>query len=407
MTDFGVIRSPRLALFGCGQRAALPSVVKSLGARAFLCTDNRWRLDPMLGVMADDLRNAGCRVEVYDETLPELPLDCVELATERARAFAPDVVIGVGGGSCLDLAKLVALGVSHPGPFSTYYGEFKVPGPIRPVIAVPTTAGTGSEVTPVAVVADPQRITKVGISSPYLIPEVAICDPELTMTCPPRLTAIVGADALTHAIEAFTAVRRPAEPAIALERVFVGKNRSSDVTAREAIRTLAAALPRAVADGADRAAREQVMFGAFAAGQAFGVAGTAAAHAIQYPIGALTGTPHGLGVAALMPYVMTFNLPERTGEMAEIGDLMGVRANGSDEARGLAAIDAVAGLFAKIGIPATLAEFGLAADRLEWVAQELLGATRLVTNNPRQLDHSAAAEIVAAAYSGRREQLLA
>lgn len=406
MSDFGVIRSPRLALFGCGERAALPGVMRSFGTRAFVCTDDRWRLDPDLLAMARELTGAGCLIEIYDGTRPELPLDCVEQAAERARAFDPDVIVGIGGGSCLDLAKLVALGVSHAGPFSTYYGEFKVPGPVRPVVAVPTTAGTGSEVTPVAVVADPERITKVGISSPYLIPDVAICDPELTISCPPRLTAIVGADAMTHAIEAFTAVRRPAEPAAALERVFVGKNRSSDVTAREAIRMLASALPRAVADGSERAAREQVMFGAFSAGQAFGVAGTAAAHAIQYPIGALTGTPHGLGVAALMPYVMAFNLPARAGEIAEIGDVMGLRAGGSEEARGLAAIEAVAGLFAGIGIPATLAELGLGADRIEWVAAESLAATRLVSNNPRLLDHDAVTAIVSAAHAGRRDLLL-
>jgi len=407
LSDFGVIRSPRLTLFGSGKRAALAGSVRLLGDRAFICTDSRWRIDPHLRALADGLLQAGLHVEIYDQTLPELPLDCVEEATRLARAFEPDVVIGVGGGSCLDLAKLVSLGLAHTDPLPTYYGEFKVPGPIRPVIAVPTTAGTGSEVTPVAVVADPLRITKVGISSPYLIPEIAICDPELTVSCPARLTAIAGADALTHAIEAFTAVSRPTEPEIALERVFVGKNRSSDVAAREAIRTLSAALPRAVADGADHLAREQVMFGAFSAGQAFGVAGTAAAHAIQYPIGALTGTAHGLGVATLMPYVMTFNLPARLAEMAEIADLMGLHATGSDEARGFRAIAAVAELFAGIGIPSTLAELGLGNDRLDWVAEQSLGATRLVTNNPRQLDQDAATAIVAAAYSGCREQLIA
>lgn len=405
MTYFGVIRSPRVVLFGHGQRAALSDLASTIGRRVFLCTDTRWQSDPMLRSISDDLRARGFELEVYDGTLPELPLDCVEQATTLARAFDPDMVVGLGGGSCLDLAKLVALGATCSGPFSAYYGEFKVPGPILPVIAVPTTAGTGSEVTPVAVVADPERTTKVGISSPYLIPEIAICDPELTATCPPRLTAIVGADALTHAIEAFTAVQRDFEPAIGLTRVFVGKNRFSDNQARIAIEALASALPLAVADGTNLAARRDVMFGAFSAGLAFGVAGTAAAHALQYPIGALTGTPHGIGVATLMPYVMTFNLPGRTAEIAEIGNAMGLRSSGSEEARAAAAIAEVAGLLARIGIPGTLAELGLEQDRIDWVAEESLHAVRLITNNPRPIDFAAARRIVTAAHDGRREQL--
>ena len=141
-----------------------------------------------------------------------MPVDTVAVCVEEARNFRPDMVIGIGGGSCLDLAKCAALLISHGGKLQDYYGEFKVPGPTLPVIAVPTTAGTGSEVTPVAVISDPDRTLKVGISSPHLIATAAICDPELTMTCPPSLTAIAGADALTHAIEAFTAVRRDVDP---------------------------------------------------------------------------------------------------------------------------------------------------------------------------------------------------
>src|SRR5690606_21603860 len=170
-----------------------------------------------------------------------------------------------------------------------------VPGPIMPLIAVPTTAGTGSEVTPVAVLSDSERTLKVGISSPFLIPTWSVCDPELTFSCPAALTAIAGADALTHAIEAFTAVRRDPVPSIAQERVFVGKNTMSDHFALSAITLLWEGLEAACEDNTDRSAREKVMLGATMAGLAFGVAGTAAAHAIQYPVGALTHTAHGLG----------------------------------------------------------------------------------------------------------------
>ncbi|MDB5623346.1 MAG: iron-containing alcohol dehydrogenase family protein 1, partial [Devosia sp.] len=192
MSIYGAIRSPRAIYFGAGQRQALPAIVAALGQRVLLCSDERFTQDPMLTAIRTGLDAAGLTTELYDGTIAELPLACVAEATAQARSFAPDVIVGIGGGSCLDLAKLVALSLSHGDELSQFYGEFKVPGPVLPVVAVPTTAGTGSEVTPVAVLADPVRISKVGISSPYLIPEVAVCDPELTVTCPRGLTAVAG-----------------------------------------------------------------------------------------------------------------------------------------------------------------------------------------------------------------------
>ena len=154
-------------------------------------------------------------------------------------------MVGMGGGSCLDLAKAVAVLLTHGGEASDYYGELRVPGPVMPVVALPTTAGTGSEVTPVAVLTDPERVSKVGISSPHLIPHTAVCDPELTVGCPPALTASAGADALSHVIEAFTAVRRPVTAELATERVFVGKNELTDTYALLGVRLIAGSLQRA------------------------------------------------------------------------------------------------------------------------------------------------------------------
>jgi alcohol dehydrogenase class IV len=247
---------------------------------------------------------------------------------------------------------------------------------------------------------------KVGISSPYLIPHTAICDPELTLSCPPSLTAIAGADAMTHAIEAFTTRRWEQEQDLAIARVFVGKNRLSDLYALEAISTLATYLPRAVTDGADLEARTEVMRAATLAGLAFGSAGTAAAHAIQYPVGALTHTAHGLGVATLMPYVMAFNRPACTTDYARIAQALGI-AGGDAEMLADAAIVAVAKLFDGIGIPRTLAELGVAPDRLEWVASQSLLAARLVINNPRPLDLDGARSIVRACFAGDRPWLQA
>jgi len=395
----GFLRSPRAILFGDGQRHALGTVARSLGRRALVCTDERLGGDAMFGAVLKDLQACGLEVLVYDKTQAELPIAGVFECTEQARVFAPDMVIGIGGGSCMDMAKLVGVLLTHGGDLSDYYGEMKVPGPILPLIAIPTTSGTGSEVTAVAVVADHRRDLKVGVSSPHLIPHTAICDPELTHSCPPLLTACSGADALTHAIESFTAVRRDAAPDLATGRVFVGKNALTDVHALTAITLLAKHLRKAVENGRDPEARAGVMMAALHAGLAFGTAGTAAAHAIQYPVGALTHTAHAVGVAVLMPYVMAFNRPACAAEFAQIATAMGVL--GSDEGTlADAAIEAVRDLFSSIGIPSTLKDIGLSADDLAHVAAQSMLAARLVNNNPRLLDEAAMTAITQAAHQG-------
>ncbi len=398
--DAGFLRSPRAILFGDGQRHALGTVARSLGQRALICTDERLAGDAMFIAMVKDLQACGLETMVYDRTQAELPIAGVFECTDKAKAFAPDVLIGIGGGSCMDMAKLVGILLTHGGDLSDYYGELKVPGPIMPLIAIPTTSGTGSEVTAVAVVADDRRDLKVGVSSPHLIPHTAICDPELTHSCPPMLTACSGADAMTHAIEAFTAIRRDAAPDLATGRVFVGKNTLTDVHALSAISLLAKHLPTAVKNGADKQARAGVMMAALHAGMAFGTAGTAAAHAIQYPVGALTHTPHGIGVAVLMPYVMAFNRPNCGAEFAQIATAMGVK--GTDEATlADAAVEAVRKLFSDIGIPATLSDIGLSGKDLDHVAGQSMLAARLVNNNPRMLDEASMARITRAAHEGK------
>ncbi len=400
MSLFAALRLPREILFGAGQRHALGAVAARLGTRALVCTDARLAAEPVFEEMLQHLRQAGLQVQVDSEVLPDVPRDSCADAAERARSFAPDLVIGIGGGSCLDLAKTVALLLRHGGTPDQYYGEGKVPGPILPVIAVPTTAGTGSEVTPVAVLSDPDRTMKVGISSPHLIPSAAICDPELTLTCPPGLTAITGADALTHAIEAFTARTREATPALAQERVFVGKSAITDHFALLAIGKLARSLERAVTDGSSLEARSDVMLGALAAGAAFGTAGTAAAHAIQYPIGTITHTAHGLGVACMLPYVMAYNRPTITPELARIAREMG-ETGPDDTALADAAVRAVKSLFDRIGIAPDLRNLGLPEERLAWTGEQALTIGRLIDNNPRPFDAASMDRLLRAAYDGR------
>ncbi|KXF78127.1 alcohol dehydrogenase [Paramesorhizobium deserti] len=398
MNLFGTLRAPRELLFGAGQRHALGGIAARLGQRALIITDNRLAGEPDFLALVRQLEKADLAVRVDSSTLPDVPVESAIASAEDAKSFEPDLVIGIGGGSCLDMAKCVALLLTHGGRPQDYYGEHIVPGAVMPLVAIPTTAGTGSEVTPVAVLSDSERSLKVGISSPHLIPTVSICDPELTLSCPSGLTAIAGADALTHAIEAFTAVRREPVAGIAQQRVFVGKNELSDHFALSAIALLWQGLEAACKNGSDRVAREKVMLGATLAGLAFGVAGTAAAHAIQYPVGALTHTAHGLGVACLMPYVLTWNAPLINDELMKIAQAAGL--NGPD-----AVIPALVSLFERIGIPATLRDLGLEEEKIDWVAEQSSGIARLIQNNPRPLTPHEMRNLVAAAHRGDRSSL--
>jgi alcohol dehydrogenase class IV len=400
---FGALRLPASVVFGSGQRAALGAMAAALGKRALLVTDARLGGDAQFRGIVADLQAHGMQTRIFDRTEADLPIGGISACVAECADFQPDVVLGVGGGSCMDMAKTVSLLLTHGGDLRDYYGENKVPGPVIPVIAVPTTSGTGSEVTPVAVVADTERHTKVGISSAYLTPHAAVCDPELTVTCPPALTACSGADALTHAVESFTAAPRKPTAELTVKNVFVGKNVLSDTFALLAIANIFKALPRACRNGSDIEAREMMMLAALAAGCSFGTAGTAAAHAIQYPVGNETHTPHGVGVALLLPYVMEFNRPNCVPPFAQIGRAIGL--TGSDEELSHKVIDDVARLLKEVGIPVTLKDLGLPADKQDWTAESAIGAARLVNNNPRLLDVDAMKAITRAAFSGDRAAL--
>ncbi|WP_136685721.1 iron-containing alcohol dehydrogenase [Falsirhodobacter xinxiangensis] len=392
-TMFGVTRAPANLIFGAGQRHALGDYAAQLGRSALVVTDARMAGDPEMAAMRKSLEDRGVAVTVFSEVEAELPLSCIAAGVVAGQGA--EVIVGIGGGSCLDAAKVIALLLKHGGQASDYYGEYKVPGPVLPLIVMPTTSGTGSEATPVAVLADEGREMKIGISSPFLIPHTSICDPELTLTCPPGLTAASGADALTHAIEALTAAAFDPAPTLSTERVFVGRNTLSDAHALEAIRHISANLRAACKPDASLAAREGMMMGATLAGLAFGSAGTAAAHAIQYPVGALTHTPHGIGVAVMMPYVMAFNRPACEPQMAAIAAAMGA----SD------AVEAVARLFADVGIPRTLADLGITPDQLPQIAEKAFLSARLVRNNPRPLGPATMLALVEAAFEGRLDGL--
>ncbi|WP_298992723.1 iron-containing alcohol dehydrogenase [uncultured Pseudokineococcus sp.] len=394
----GLLRGPREVLFGAGTRASVPAATARLGRRALVVTDPRLGADRATGQLVDGLRAAGLAVAVHDRAAPELPVEDGAALAEEARRHGADVLVGFGGGSCMDLAKVVAVLLAHGGTPQDYYGEDRVPGPVAPVVAVPTTAGTGSEVTPVAVVTDAERATKVGISSRHLVPHTAVVDPELAITCPPSVTAAAGADALAHCVEAFTAVRRRVDE-LDGARVFVGRGVLTDHWALLGVRHVARHLRRCVEVPDDLEARSGMALAALAGGMAFGTAGTAGAHAVQYPVGALTRTPHGTGVGLLLPYVMAFVAPVVGDRLREVAEALGVpeaQRTGPDAG----SVRAVADLVAAIGIPRTLAELGVGADDLPALAAASMSARRLVENSPRELDEAAALRLLRAAHAG-------
>jgi len=372
--------------FGWGAASVLRDVAREFGRRVFICTDQNMVKAGICETVTAHLSQGIAEVKVFDGGVPEVDRRTIEWASTMARAYSPNVIIGLGGGSNLDLAKAVALLVKHPGPLSTYYGENNVPGPVAAVIAVPTTAGTGSEVSPVAVVADPERAMKIGIASRALIPKWAVVDPALTVSCPASVTAHSGMDALAHAIESFCArVRTDVTP----QSIFVGKNPLSDVLAMRAISAIAKFLPTAVAEPSDRAAREGMAFASLLAGMAFSAAGTAAVHALQYPVGEATHTPHGLGNAVLLPTVMKNITPSRIGEMAYIArSLDPDLASATDEDAAPRAAWLVEQLGAKVGIPKGLRELGVKEDQLPELARMASSVRRLLDNSPVAFDES-------------------
>ena len=379
MNDIGVLRLPDAIDYGWGARAALPRTVSRLGWRAFVMADPFLASTDEFRVVIEEISAAGVSTQVYTEVEPELPLGSLTTAARTASEFQPDVVVGYGGGSALDAAKLVALLLSHGGPLSRFYGENAVPGPVTPVVAVPTTAGTGSEVTPVAVVADPDREMKVGVSSPYLIPRAAIVDPELTVKAPATVSAYAGIDALVHAVESYTAVALPhgwaAEPP-----VFVGRNALTSLLSLEAARRIGRSLQTAVAAPADVSARSDMAYGSLVAGMAFGSTGTHLCHALQYPVGALTHTPHGLGTGLMLPYVLevcAVTVPDR---VADLGSALGVTGDAATLCE--RTIERVAEICRAIGVPATLGEIGIRRADLPRIAELALLSKRLIAVAP-------------------------
>lgn len=394
----GLVRQPRTVLFGPGQRRQLGRLARGVAQKVLVVTDERMATTPAFQAMMADLAENGVQALLYDRALPELPRSNVVDAVGAFAGQGVEAVVGIGGGSCLDLAKAVAAVLAHGGDVRDLFGEFKVAGPALPILTLPTTGGTGAEVTCLAIVFDEERQMKMAIADPNIEPFAAIIDPELTLTCPPGLTAATAADALSHLVEAFTAKpKNPTHEQLATQ-IYVGKNRITDMFCAEGLRLMDRSLGRVIESPGDLQARSDVMMAAYCAGMAINTTGTAAAHAVQSPMAAIGHAPHGIGVGALLPYVMRFNLPHAPEAFAEMGRILGF--TGPEAAlQGIARIDA---LLASAGVPADIAALGVRPDHFPQIAKSSVLATRLVLNNPAPMTPETVTALLTRAHDGDR-----
>ncbi len=336
-------------------------------------------LAPALASLAD----AGWQVTVIDDVVADPPDAVVLAAAGRAREAQAQVVVGLGGGSSMDVAKVLAVLCASAQSLGEMYGVGKVSGTRLPLVQVPTTAGTGSEVTCVSIVTT-GATTKAGIVSPVLYADLAVLDAELTLGLPAAVTAATGIDAMVHAIEAYTSAHR--------------KNPVSDGLARQALSLLSRHLLRACQDGSDREAREAMLLGAMLAGQAFANAPVAAVHALAYPLGGHFHVPHGLSNALVLPHVMRFNGQAAQRDYAELAAVVLPDVAGDEPTRAAAFIDWCGGLSASTGIATRLQDVGVGTADLDRLADDAMLQTRLLVNNPREVTRADARAIYEAAF---------
>ncbi|MFC3107697.1 iron-containing alcohol dehydrogenase [Undibacterium arcticum] len=354
----------------------------TVAKRVLLVTDAGFLGTGLVQPVIDSLEAEQFTVTIFSDVLADPPEAVVLQAVADARATGIDLVIGLGGGSSMDVAKLIAVLTPGTQALAAIYGIGNVSGSRLPLVQIPTTAGTGSEVTPIAIVTT-GATAKMGVVAPQLNADLAVLDAELTLGLPPKTTAATGIDAMVHAIEAYTSKLK--------------KNPLSDMLARQALSLLSANLITACEDGRNLAARQAMLLGAMLAGQAFANAPVAAVHALAYPIGGHFHVPHGLSNSLVLPHVLRFNAPVAAGHYAELAAIVAPSASGSTEARSEALIAAMERIAQRVGIATRLREVGIGAADLERLADDAMLQTRLLGNNPRELTRADAHAIYAAA----------
>ena len=383
MAPFTFNTTPSLRM-GAGIARQLGDIVKPIcGDNILFVTDPGMVVTGLVAPVVDTMRAAGITVRVFDQVQADPPEAVILQAADMARDVSG--VVGFGGGSSLDVAKLVALLAASGQPLTEAYGIGNAKGPRLPLVLVPTTSGTGSEVTPISIVTTGNS-EKMGVVSPLILPDMAVLDPELTLGLSAHLTAATGIDAMVHAIEAYAS----ANP---------NNNPVSRALAVEALRLMGRVLQRAVDTPTDIEARSDMMLGSMLAGQAFANSPVAAVHALAYPIGGHYKVPHGLSNALVLPHVLRFNAEVAPLAYAEL--LPHVFPQVSATSVGDAAVKFVEGMAAlsrASGLPQNLHDVGIEKEALPMLARDAMNQSRLLVNNPRPVDEAEALAIYEAAW---------
>jgi alcohol dehydrogenase class IV len=375
-----IFQTARCIINEPGATSRLGEIAAGLGmSKVFLVSDNGIAKAGLLDKAVLGLRAGGMEVAVFTDVLADPPESNVLDALKLAREFGADGVVGFGGGSSMDVAKLVAFLSRSAQSLPEIYGIGLAQGARLPLIQVTTTAGTGSEVTPIAIVTTGEH-EKKGVIAPQLLPDIALLDAELTTGLPPRVTAMTGIDAMVHAIEAYT--------------TRLKKNPISDILARQGLKLLFENIREAVENGSDLEARSQMLVGAMLTGQAFANAPVGAVHALAYPIGGQYHVPHGLSNALLLPHVMRFNLPVASREYAELArELFKDVGSLTDLAAGAMLISALEQLMVDVKLETHLSQVGIEEQALPRLAEAAMLQTRLLGNNPRDVRYEDALQI--------------
>lgn len=384
MMDF-VFETTRKLVCEVGAAARLGEMAKELGIRrALIVTDAGLVAAGLLEPVEAGFRTAGTTCALFSDVLADPPEESVALAVQAARDAGADGVIGFGGGSSLDTAKLVALLAGTPQELPDIYGIGLAKGPRLPLIQVPTTAGTGSEVTPIAIVTTPTS-EKKGVVSSLLYPDLAVLDARLTLGLPPRVTAMTGIDAMVHAIEAYTTRHK--------------KNALSDSLALRALGLLGGNIRAVIADGRDVAARAAMLQGSLLAGIAFANAPVGAVHALAYPLGGHFHVPHGLSNALMLGPVLEFNRPAAGELYAELAPaILPGRSFATPAGAAAAFIDAMRDLVAAMPMEQRLRQLGVRQDDLPMLAADAMKVQRLLINNRRDVRYEDALDLYRQAW---------
>ena len=373
---------PQKIVFGTGCIQTLVEDYKKMGLqRLFVLTAPPIR--PLIEDTLAELKNAGVNIEVFQDIVAEPTVNDFKKILEVARQFKADSVVGVGGGSVLDVTKLIAAFINSDQQVEDCFGTGFIKQKGLWFACLPTTAGTGSEVSPNAILLDERDHLKKGIVSPFLIADVAYVDPKLTWTVPAKVTADTGMDALTHCIEAYT--NKFAHPSV-------------DIYALQGIRLIAANLEKAVKNGQDQEAREALAFGSLYGGLCLGPVNTAAVHALSYPLGGEFHIPHGLSNAILLPSVMKFNMPANIKRHAEVAIALGCQPGKNDEVTAQRGVDFIYQLADAVGIPKKLIDLGIPQTAVDGMAKAAMQVQRLLKNNPREVTEQDARDIYNSLY---------